>query len=61
VCKRDVSKSTKILADEADYCIGCFSNSEEFPTQYHVINKLDFPLFEHEWTGDEELLLFEGL
>lgn len=31
------------------------------PEYYYVINKLDFPLFDVEWTADEELLLFEGL
>lgn len=25
------------------------------------MNKLDFPLFDHGWTADEELLMFEGL
>lgn len=60
-CKRDVSKTTKVLADDCDYCVGCFSALEDFPEQYHVINKLDFPLFDVEWTADEELLLFEGL
>lgn len=25
ICKKDVSKSTKILANDLDYCVGCFS------------------------------------
>lgn len=50
-----------MLADDCDYCVGCFANLEDMPATYHVINKLDFPLFESEWTADEELLLFEGL
>lgn len=49
------------MIEETDYCCSCFANIEEFPAQYRVINKLDFPLFEQEWTADEELLLFEGL
>ena len=61
ICKRDVSKYSKILAEERDYCIDCFSNLDEYPFEYNVINKLDFPIFDYEWTADEELLLFEGL
>lgn len=34
---------------------------EPFPEYYHVINKLDFPLYEGDWTADEDLLMFEGL
>ena len=29
--------------------------------QYFVTFKLDFPLFDHNWTAKEELLMFEGL
>lgn len=28
---------------------------------YHVVNKLNFPLYEDNWTAEEELLLMEGL
>jgi hypothetical protein len=49
------------MIEETDYCCSCFANLDDFPTQYRVINKLDFPLFEQEWSADEELLLFEGL
>jgi hypothetical protein len=41
--------------------VGCFSNLQDFPEEYHLINKLDYPLFDPEWTADEELMLFEGL
>ena len=60
-CKRDISKCTKLLGEEHDYCISCFANLDEYPSPYHVINKLDFPLYDNEWTAGEELLLFEGL
>lgn len=60
-CKRDISKATKLLTNDADFCPSCFANMDQLPSEYHVINKLDFPLFDHEWTADEELLLFEGL
>ncbi len=49
------------MIDDTDYCCSCFANLDEFPHQYRVINKLDFPVFEQEWSADEELLLFEGL
>ena len=28
---------------------------------YHMINKLNFPLLDKDWTAEEELLLVEGL
>lgn len=28
---------------------------------YHVVNKLNFPLFDPNWTAEEELLMLEGL
>lgn len=27
ICKKDISKHTKILTPTNDYCVGCFSNS----------------------------------
>ena len=30
-CKKDISKHTKILTEENDYCAACFSQLEEFP------------------------------
>lgn len=60
-CKRDISKSIKVLGGESDYCLSCFANLDEYPAEYHVINRLDFPLYDHDWTAEEELLLFEGL
>jgi hypothetical protein len=50
-CKRDITKSTKVLVADADYCVSCFSNLDDFPPQYHVINKLDYPLYDQEWTA----------
>lgn len=61
VCKKDVSKVTKILANECDYCVGCFASLDDVPEKYHVINRLNFPIFDSDWTAEEELLLFEGL
>lgn len=63
ICKKDISKHTKILTESNDYCVGCFSNLEHsmVPLFYYVINKIDFPLFQVDWTADEELLMFEGL
>jgi transcriptional adapter 2-alpha len=50
-----------MLGEECDYCVSCFANLDEYPPQYHVINKLDYPLYDNEWNAEEELLLFEGL
>jgi len=46
--------------------VNCFAEGAEFNQHkcthdYHVINKLNFPLFVADWTAEEELLLFEGL
>ena len=57
-CKRDISKHTKILNTKGDYCSSCFANQSDYTAEYHVINKLDFPVLDHLWTADEELLLF---
>ncbi len=27
-CKREISKSVKILAEEGDFCVSCFSNQD---------------------------------
>jgi hypothetical protein len=50
-----------MLGEEKDYCVSCFTNLDEYPSEYHVINKLDYPLYDNEWVAEEELLLFEGL
>lgn len=50
-----------MLTKDQDYCPSCFANQSQFPTEYNVVNKLDFPLLDQEWTADEELMLFEGL
>lgn len=61
VCEKDISKFTKITTGDTDYCVNCFANLEEYPETYQVINKLNFPLYEQEWSAEEELLMFEGL
>jgi len=60
-CKRDISKTPRILANQLDYCISCFANLDNYPRVYQAISKLDFPLFDSKWSADDELLLFEGL
>jgi len=47
-------------------CAICFEKGSEAKNhksthKYHIITKLDFPLFDKKWTAKEELLLFEGL
>ena len=49
-----------------EVCINCFLNLSEFNAHtpqhsYHLINKLNWPLFVEEYTAEEELLLLEGL
>lgn len=26
ICKKDITKATKILANDCDYCVGCFAS-----------------------------------
>jgi len=51
-CKREISKTSKVLAEDFDFCVSCFSNLEEYPEEYNIINKLDYPVFDPEWTAD---------
>lgn len=49
-----------------DLCVSCFADQSEpkdhkSTDPYHVINKLNFPMFSNDWSAEEELLLFEGL
>ena len=30
-CKRDITRSVKVLADDDDYCLGCFSMKDDIP------------------------------
>lgn len=46
--------------------MNCFAEGKEnlkhkVTNPYHVVNKLNFPLYEDTWTAEEELLLMEGL
>jgi len=67
-CEKDISKHVKIFCpgSHSDICVNCFSEGLEFKDHkidedYHVINKLNYPLLADDWTCEEELLLFEGL
>lgn len=60
-CKRDISKTSRILANQLDYCVSCFTNLDNYPRIYQAICKVNFPLFDSKWSAEDELLLFEGL
>ena len=60
-CEKDITKYAKVSTGEQDYCVSCFSNLETYPDTYTVINKLNFPVLDLEWTAEEELLLMEAL
>lgn len=34
---------------------------KKWPSAYHVINKLEFPVLDENWSALEEIYLFEGL
>jgi len=68
-CDKEITKHTKILCAECpdlDICVNCFATGVENEKHsknhsYHIINKLNFPLFDETWMAEEELLLLEGL
>lgn len=48
------------------YCIPCFASGkikqDHYLThKYFVIDPVKFPLFDHDWSGKEEIMLLEGL
>ena len=47
-------------------CVNCFLDGKHNdrhlpPNTYHVLNRLNFPLFEDNWSAEEEVLLMEGM
>jgi hypothetical protein len=67
-CTRDISKSIRIICDECvdrDFCIDCLvlckgENTKPHKHDYHIADKLDFPLFTSDWTTNEELILLSS-
>ena len=59
-CSKEITNNIKFYCDECDlfFCIDCFllsKHSKEHP--YHIIDALNFPLFIHNWTANDELKL----
>jgi len=47
-------------------CVNCFidgKQDDKFPrtNSYHVLNRLNFPIYDEQWTAEEEILLLEGM
>ncbi|TPX38235.1 hypothetical protein SmJEL517_g00210 [Synchytrium microbalum] len=69
VCEKDISPVVRIrcaACPDYDLCVECFASGKETGTHqndhpYRVIQVLDFPIFDKDWTAEEELLLVEGL
>jgi hypothetical protein len=67
-CSRDISKSIRIICEECidkEYCIDCLVLCKEehgipHKHDYHIVDKLDFPLFTSDWTTSEELMLLSS-
>ncbi|PVU86187.1 hypothetical protein BB560_006798, partial [Smittium megazygosporum] len=62
----DIVKIACATCPEFDLCVTCFSKGVEianhkFDHPYSVVSKNNFPIFDIEWTADEELLLIDGL
>jgi transcriptional adapter 2-alpha len=68
-CRKDISDVIRIKCAQCadfDLCVECFSVGVEIGSHknnhdYHVMDTLNFPLFEEDWGADEELLLLEGI
>ena len=69
ICQKDISKSIKILCavcPDLLYCIECLVFDKPHDGKinakhdYHVVDKLHFPIFTHDWSASEELILLSG-
>lgn len=68
-CSRDLTNVVRIRCAECkdfDLCLDCFSvgaevNGHKKTHDYHVMEKLDFPLLSEDWTAHQEALLLQGL
>ena len=68
-CKKDITKTMKFICSECQnlvYCVECLVSGENNIAEkihkhdYHIIDKLAFPIFSEDWTANEELLLLNG-
>ncbi len=68
-CKKDITKSIKIacaICPKTIYCLECLASQrgekekDTHKHDYHIIDKLNMPLFNTEWTCNEEMLLIIG-
>ncbi|KAJ1889869.1 Transcriptional adapter ada2 [Kickxella alabastrina] len=68
-CQANVTDSVRISCNECsefDLCTTCFSRGIELGSHrnnhaYRVVTRHRFPIFTHDWSADEELLLIDGL
>jgi len=68
-CGKDISNVIRVkcaVCPDFDLCVQCFSVGVEIGNHksnhdYHIMDILNFPLFEEDWGADEELLLLEGI
>ena len=68
-CKKDISKTMKIVCADCQnlvYCVQCLVTEECGEVEkhqkhdFHIVDKLGFPVFAEEWNASEELLLLNG-
>jgi transcriptional adapter 2-alpha len=74
-CQRDVTTQCRIHCTicsnnnhgrkNVELCADCFASGVSFDDHkpdhdYQVVDCIDFPIFTHDWTAQEELLLLEG-
>jgi len=68
-CDKEITRYTKIQDAEnmrTIMCITCLIEGRKtdihpVSDSYHVLNKLNFPLYEDNWSAEEEILLLEGM
>lgn len=57
VCSKDISNLIRVIGISLnEYCIDCLFKLK-VNENYHLVDKLDFPIFNSEWTFKEELQL----
>lgn len=63
ICSLDLNNYIRVIGSKTlnDYCFDCLINLKIQNENYHVIDNLDFSLFNTEWTVKEELCLIGSI
>ena len=72
-CETNISRSVRVFCVKCPnlvLCLECFRTGKELSGEnfdhqkthpYHIMDKLDFPLFTKEWSARDEMALIQGI